>query len=63
MYAIQGRPRDKSEDWEFCTNCEELPDLFYESDEDIIAEMDDWQDSTPDWEYRIVKVNLTVEEQ
>ena len=62
MYTIKGRPVDQSQDWEFCTNCEQLPDLFYDNDGDILEELEDWQQSTPDWEYKIVEVYIVEKE-
>jgi len=61
MYAIQGK--DKLDDeWVFCTGKQDLPDLFY-TEEMALEEYEEWCKSTPEWEYRIVKVCLSVVEE
>lgn len=63
MYAIQGRPRDKSEGWVFCRGYYDVPNLFSNDDfgkAEAESELEDWQFSTPDWKYRIVSVELVV---
>lgn len=61
MFAIQGKPKDNSEDWVFCTGEKDTPDLFF-TEECGFDELEEWRASTPDWKYRIVAVKLVVEE-